>query len=126
MVTTAAARTPSNTPLQALATMNNEVFVETAQALAARILSDADVSASDAARVDQAFQIALSRKPVSAEQDQMASLVESARDYYRQHPEDAAKLSSLHRPKTVPAEETAAWIIAARVILNFDEFVTRE
>jgi hypothetical protein len=125
-VTTAAARTPSNTPLQALATMNNEVFVETAQALAARILTAPNVSASDDARVTHAYRVTLSRTPSEAERDRLITLVGTARDYYKQHPDDAGKLTTMHRPKDIPAEETAAWVIASRVLLNFDEFVTRE
>lgn len=125
-VTTAPARTPSNTPLQALATMNNEVFVETAQALAGRILTAAEVSASDDARVGYAYRVALSRPPSDVERERLVTLVASARDYYRQHSDDASKLSTMHRPANVPVEEVAAWVVAARVILNFDEFVTRE
>ena len=125
-VTTAAARTPSNTPLQALATMNNEVFVETAQALAARILTATNVSASDDARITHAYRVTLSRTPTESERDRLIALVGSARDYYKQHPDDAGKLTTMHRPGVIPVEETAAWVIVSRVMLNFDEFVTRE
>jgi hypothetical protein len=124
-VTTAAARSPSNTPLQALATMNNEVFVETAQAFAARVLK-ANVSASDDARIDYAWQAALARRPSAKEREGVVSLLASARGHYRRHPDDAGKLVAAHRPENVPLEEAAAWVVAARVILNFDEFVTRE
>ncbi len=103
-------RNRSNTPLQALTLLNDEAFVECARRLAVRIVGDA--GANDAARIDALFRRALGRGAIPREQNALAALIESERA-------DANRLP-------VPQREQAAWIAAARVLLNTDEFITRE
>ena len=90
-------RTRSNSPLQALTTLNDEVFVEAAHALAARVLKDAPND--DRARLRRAFRLCLAREPDATEYDLLAS--------------------QLARPGD-------AWFHVARALLNLDETITRE
>ena len=116
-------RSRSNTPIAALITLNNETFTEAAQALAGRVLRE--VANDDAARLERAFQLCLSRTPVDAERERLASLLEQARSHYRTNAEDAASFAGAHIPDGIPPEEAASWAATVRVILNLDEFITR-
>jgi hypothetical protein len=95
-------RNRSNTPLQALHLANDPVFVEFADALGRRV--EKDGPADPAGRVAFAFKLCFARPPSAAEADRVLA-------YYR----DQAKAD----PKT-------AWAAVARVLLNLDEFITRE
>ena len=92
-------RNRSNTPLQALHLANDPVFVEIAKGLASRITKEAPKD--DAGRIAYAFQLCYSRSPSSAERERLLRLV-----------------------GTIDADR--AWPMLARVLLNLDEFVTRE
>lgn len=92
-------RNRSNTPLQALHLANDPVFVEIAKGLASRITKEAPKD--DASRIAYAFQLCYSRSPSSAERERLLRLV-----------------------GTIDADR--AWPMLARVLLNLDEFVTRE
>jgi hypothetical protein len=117
-------RARSNTPLAALITLNSESFVEAAQALARRVLSEKSL-ADDTARIEQAFRLCLSRQPEPAERDRLASLLESSRAWYRQRATEAAEMAGEKLPVGLSANEAAAWTSTVRVLLNLDEFLTR-
>ncbi len=120
-------RDRSNNALQALALLQNEVFHEAAQSFAGRLLKLSLASGiSDRARFRQAYQIALGREPKDAESTALQSLLQDSRAYYRDHPQEAAKLVGQHRVADIDLAENASWIATSRVILNLDEFVTRE
>ncbi len=121
---TSPARGISNTPLQALTTLQNEVFHEAAQAFAKRLLNDASLP-DDAARIDCAFALALGRPCDVDERKAMAGLLAEAKAYYAKQAEDAARLIGPHRAGRVSAADNAAWVAAVRVALNLDEFMTR-
>ena len=108
-------RTRSNTPLAALTTLNNEVFTEAAKALANRLLKEPP---NDASRIDLGFRLCVARLPNAQEHSAMSSLLKKARAYYEGNPE-AAKLFN-------GSSEASAWAVIARVLLNLDEFITRE
>ena len=111
-----AERYRSNNALQALATLQNEVFHEAAQAFSARLLElDFAATLDDAARFREAFLIALSRPPSDAELDAMQKLLAAARDHYERHPDDAAELVGPHRVADAPVDEQAAWAASAAV-----------
>jgi hypothetical protein len=109
-------RTVSNTPLQALTTLNAKTFAEAARALAQRVLNEP--CADDAVRMARAFQICLVRSPQEEETSALLSLLREARTYYAAHEDDAKKAAS--------DAESAAWTTAARILLNTDEFITRD
>jgi len=117
-------RTVSNTPLQALALLNNESFVEASQALAKRLLELDDMN--DAARLDRAMRICLARPAEADEIDRLDNLLDKARQYYKGNPEGAEELVGRFAIPSIPNHETAAWTATVRVLLNLDEFITRE
>jgi hypothetical protein len=122
-VTTVERRT-SNTPLMALTTLNNEVFVEAAQALAARLLTSAETTDTD--RLTLAFRLCIARPPTESELSDFQQLLDDSRAWYREHPDDAKELNGNASPSNVPAAEAAAWVATARIIMNLDEFITRD
>jgi hypothetical protein len=95
-------RNRSDTPLQALHLANDPTFMEIAHALAGRITREGP--ADDAGRVDYAFRLCFSRCPGSAERSRLLAYLVQQRQ----------------------AEPTQAWTMVARVLLNLDEFITRE
>jgi len=117
-------RTRSNTPLAALITLNNETFTEAARALAAKVVSE-NPKASDAEKIENAFRQCVSRTPDATERDRLASLLETSRSWYRQNPEEAKKFIADAAPEGIAPEEAASWVATVRVILNLDEFITR-
>jgi mono/diheme cytochrome c family protein len=106
-VQTCTRRLRSNTPLQALTLLNDPAMVEIAQALAARIVRERP--AGDGDRIDHAFHLCLSRPPTIAERATIERLL-------HQESEDSA----------IGSSQQGAWSAVARVLLNLDEFVTRE
>ncbi len=120
-------RNRSNTPLQAFVTLNDPVYVEASQALARRIVNEAS-AASTESRLDQAFEICLSRQPDSHERKTLAALYEDALKIYQADTVAAAKLASDPLPapdKNANIPELAAWTTLANVIINLDEFLMR-
>jgi hypothetical protein len=97
-------RARSNTPLQALTTLNEPLFVESAQALAARTLKEAGTSDRD--RIAYAFRLCTSRQPTAEE--------------------SAVLLKFLQSSGRDPQGRDAALTAVARVILNLDETITKE
>jgi hypothetical protein len=122
--TTRLQRDTSNTPLQALATLNNDVFAETAQAMARHVLAEG--GDNDVTRMTYALRLCIARQPNDQEVGQFQQLLESARDYYRGHAEDAKQLISRHPANDVAAADNAAWVATMRMILNLDEFIVRD
>ncbi len=121
--TTCVQRQASNTPLQALILLNNEVFVDAARSLGRRVLKSE--LASDAERLNRAFRLCVSRPMTGTESGQFASLLEAARTYYQAHEDDAKKLVAESGVKDTSIAEVAAWAATCRVMLNMDEFITR-
>ncbi len=123
--TTCTRRVRSNTPLQALTLANDRVFLEAAQALACRALAEAP-SAADAERIAYVFKLCFARAPVESEAARLAKLLTAARQSFAAAEADAEAVAGSFRSAEVPAAEAAAWTSVARVVLNLDEFVTRE
>ena len=117
-------RDSSNTPLQALVTLNNGIFTEAAQAMARRVLTEGGESDSD--RLTYALRLCLVRTPASMELERFAALLNSAREYYKDHPEDGKKLVSNHAVDGVETDENAAWVTTVRMMMNLDEFIVRD
>ena len=118
----------SNTPLQALTTLNAQTFTEAARALAERVL---ELQGDDSARAGFAFRRCLGREPSSTERDQLLALLQKARAVFAADAEATMKLTSGSSKKSPAGGEPsvtdlAAWIATARIILNTDEFITRE
>ncbi|MFM7037783.1 MAG: PSD1 and planctomycete cytochrome C domain-containing protein [Planctomycetaceae bacterium] len=135
--TTCIERSLSNTPLQALVTLNNEVFSESARGLARRLLT---LPSSDTKQqLREGFRICTSRNPSDEELLQLQSLLADFDTEYQQDPAAAAKLSqppaatastapaaSAEASDTAAISRQAALTAVCRVLLNLDEFITRE
>jgi hypothetical protein len=116
-------RSRSNTPLQALNLLNDPVFFEAAQALAHRVLTEK--SASTAERLEYAFRLSLGRGPSERERQRLSSYFDQQIGILRLDPESATALFPL-TPDGVDPIEAAALVGVSRVLLNVDEFITRE
>ena len=136
--TTCTRRTRSNTPLQALTLANDPAFVEMAQAFGQQIqqypqkLNSPEsstqnaVETSIASRIRYAFQAALSREPRQQEVNILCEFYQKQLSLYQSQPEAAKQLAMIPTDKSSSPAELAAWTAVARVILNLDEFITRE
>ncbi|MCC6819312.1 MAG: PSD1 and planctomycete cytochrome C domain-containing protein [Verrucomicrobiota bacterium] len=127
---TACVRRPrSNTPLAALTSLNEPIFVEASQALALRILREG--GRNDAARADYAYRLCTGRGIKPAERTALLQLLAVQRKQIAEGwlqsnqiaSGDDAKRPALP-PHTIP-QDAAAWTIAARVLLNLDETLTK-
>lgn len=116
-------RRVSNTPLQSLDLLNDPVFFEAAQALAYRVLSQAGNTFND--RANFAYEVVLGRKPTAAEVSRLASYFDTQSGILAKEPESIAQLAPYAAGKP-DAQQRAAWVGVSRVLLNLDEFITRE
>lgn len=123
--TTCVERRASNTPLQALATLNNEVYVEASRSLARRVLVD-QAPKNDPQRITIAFRHCVARPPTSEEVQGLSELLVTARTWYSDHAEGAKTLVGGYTVKGISPAENAAWVATCRILLNMDEFITRE
>lgn len=105
-ITSCTRRVRSNTPLQALTLLNDEASVEFAGALAERIIASGAVG--DAQWLQKGFEYAVQRAPRPKEADRLLRFVRQQRDSQPQ------------------ASALQLWTGVARVLLNLDEFMTRE
>jgi len=123
-------RTRSNSPLQALTTLNEALFVEAARALALKTVSEG--GATNRQRMSFAFRTALSRKPSESETNELLGLFNRQRERFLAGELNAWNLATndpdkaFALPKGVRMEELAAWTAVARVLLNLDETITKE
>jgi len=117
-------RIRSNTPLQALTTLNDEVFVEAAQALALRVIREAQPD--DRARLRHGFRLCLSREPDTVEDATLWNILSQEQERFRQKPDAAKALVPKDAPASLVPAQYAPWFSLARVLLNLDETITRE
>ena len=123
MVVTACKRERSNTPLQALNLLNDPVFVEMAQGLANRVMVEA--TRDFHSRLCHAWRLALARDPRPQEEERMLSFYQEQVRVLDKEPDSIAALFP-YQPESFDRKEAAAWVALSRVILNLDEFLTRE
>ncbi len=119
-------RPRSNTPLQALVLLNDPTYVESARALAERIIHAGGKDANQ--RIEFAYREALSRKPRPQELALLTSLQQQHLEQYQADPDAAKAFNSVGLravPAGVDAAELASWTSVARVILNLHETITR-
>lgn len=121
-----ARRERSNTPLQALALLNDPTYVEAARVLAASIVQCQETG--PVARLQWAFNKVLMRHATDQELATLSALLERSVKTYRAHPEDASRL--VHTglapvPDDLDLVQVAAWTSVARALLNLHETITR-
>lgn len=118
-------RPRTNTPLQALTTMNDPQFVEAARVLAERVLRS---QTSTEARIAEAFRLCVTRPPEAREVEYLRELCAREMAHFAEDPTAAAALIRHGRWPVVEglsAAELAAWTVVANVLLNLDETVTK-
>tara|TARA_R110002096_G_scaffold147220_11_gene306947 strand:- start:23005 stop:26415 length:3411 start_codon:yes stop_codon:yes gene_type:complete len=111
----------TNTPLQALVTMNDPVYIEAAQALARQIYAGSDTTET---RVEHGLTKCLLRQPTAIEIQRLTDLFNTSRDRFRSSPEMALEMATNPLgplPEGYPPADLAAWTVVANVILNLDE-----
>ncbi len=119
-------RAATNTPLQAFVTLNDPVFVEAAQALARRIVSEGGSTFDE--RLDWAWQLALARAPAAAERATLQPLFEQ--EHARLALDGGAARALCVEPlgplpAGLDAVEVGAWVVVANVLLNLDAVLVR-
>jgi hypothetical protein len=119
-------RVRTNTPLQALTTLNDEAFFETAQALAARVLRETPHAAAPADRAAYLFRLTLTRAPTAPEIERLISSYQKQADRFRTQPEAAARVIQGHAVGGIETADQAAWTLVANALLNLDEALTRQ
>jgi len=119
-------RERTNTPLAALALMNDVQFVEAARAFAERIMKEGGANAED--RAAWAFEVATARKASDREAAILLDQFQSHRRRFAEDPEAAKRLLSAGespRDESLSPADHAAWTMVANVILNLDEVITK-
>ncbi|MBC8116818.1 MAG: DUF1549 domain-containing protein, partial [Candidatus Saccharimonas sp.] len=117
-------RVRSNTPLQSLTLANDLTFVEFSRGLASRLLA-ASMS-DDSQRITLACELSLSRQPSSSELARLRSYLDEQRTRFTGDTKSAADFAPNPLPNGATSPEAAAWTALARVLMNLDEFITRE
>jgi mono/diheme cytochrome c family protein len=123
-------RARSNTPMQALTTLNETVFLEAARALALKTAREG--GGADASRLEFAFRSALARRPAPRESAELIGLLNRQRERFAAGELNPWNLATsdpdkpFALPRGVRMDDLAAWTAVARVLLNLDETITKE
>jgi hypothetical protein len=123
-------RARSNSPLQALVTLNEPIFFECAQALARKTLESG--GSTDEQRIDYACRRVLSRQPTHEERAELMKLLERERQRFADgwvNPNEVASGKAepaTDLPPGATPTQLAAYTLVSRVILNLDEAMTKE
>jgi hypothetical protein len=121
-------RVRSNTPLQALTTLNEKTFVEAAQAMGLRVYREG--GKDERSRATYAFRLATGRTPTERELKSLLAFYDEQYRYFDDdRTADAVKvgtLSATNLPPNVNLHKVAAWAMVSRAILNLDETITKE
>ena len=125
-VVCSAKRDATNTPLHAFVLMNGPQFVEAARVLAERLLADYEGQVDQV--LDRAFYLLTTRQPDDEERQIVRRMHAEQLDWYRSHPDDAAKLVAVGDTK--PNQSLAAIDVAAaagviNALLNYDGSVVK-
>ena len=115
-------RERSNTALQALNLLNDPVIIEAAQALAFRAIAAEE---DPTERLRYVFKLCLARNPDPVEIDWLETSLQEQRMILQSDLKRAQKLFPVEL-EGIPPEDGAAWVSMSSVLLNLDEFLTRE
>ena len=113
-------RIRTNTPLQALITLNDPVFFEAANALAKRMMEEGGDAIEE--KIEFGFQLALVRKPDRERLNSLLLFYQNALKNYQQNEKDKKNLVEEEIENKL---EMAAMINVANVILNLDEIIMK-
>jgi hypothetical protein len=118
-------RPRSNTPLQALVTLNDPVYVEAARSLGSRM---AGTNGTAEAKAEYGFRLCLARPPLARELKRLVELYETAHGEYAHEPEKANEMAAItckQAPSGMDSVELASWTVVGNVLLNLDEMLMR-
>ena len=119
-------RPRTNTPLQALVTLNDPQFTEAARNLAQRMIKEGGQTAQD--RVTYGYRLVTARKPKPIVANILVAAYNEELENFKKNTEAADKLLDVgesKRDETIINAEHAAWTIVASMLLNLDEVITR-
>ena len=119
-------RPRSNTPLQALVTLNDPVYFEAAQALARRIAVKAGSTENKA---QFGFRLCLARPPSQQELQRIVRFYQDAHEEYAKRVEESEEMAmdvSGRIPEQSDIFELGAWTAVANVLLNLDEMLMKK
>ncbi len=120
-------RPRTNTPLQALVTLNDPVFVEAARVFGQRIMQEGGEGVAQ--KLTFAFRLCAARTPSDKELDVLQRLYAAHLARYKADSAAAKALvtnGTAPRPENLSIAELAAWTVVGNVLLNLDETITRE
>lgn len=121
-------RSSTNTPLQALALMNDRAWVEMAAGLSRRLIKE-DLAETTEERITRGLRIAVGRVPRPGEVARFTGLVDRTRRRFEENPEAADELLASAWPVQLEGKpepvEFATWFFVANVLLNLDETISR-
>jgi len=117
-------RVRTNTPLQALTTLNDPAFFEAARALARKMVADA--GADPSARVVYGFRRCVARRPTPQELDRILAYYGEQLDRFKKDTPAATAVVKGYSGPDSNVPELAAWTTVSNVLLNLDETVTKE
>ncbi|MSO21662.1 MAG: DUF1553 domain-containing protein [Acidobacteria bacterium] len=116
-------RERSTTPLQALTLLNDPVFSEAARSLAVRVLQEKTGNVSE--QLEHAFRLSLSRLPKPNEKNRLLKYYYQKKEMQERSPESIEKQFPAKDLEGIDTKEAAIWVGISRVLLNLDEFITR-
>jgi hypothetical protein len=124
-----AQRSRTNTPLQALTLLNDEVYVECAKALAARVLAQ-HPQGNLRQQIRYAMRLCVAREPTAMEEATLEKVYRQELQEFTANPQMANGLIGNFQPPaalTTPQDknEWAAWFCIANILLNLDETITK-
>ena len=117
-------RVRTNTPLQALTTLNDPFFFDAARAMAARMVKEG--GDTESARVTYGFRLVVSRVPAQVEQERVLAYYREQLTRYRVDNKAAAEVIGIKTDPPSKAAELAAWTLVANVLLNMDETLSKD
>jgi hypothetical protein len=115
-------RPRTNTPLQALVTLNDPVYIEAAQSLGRRIVAEGGATLAD--QVRYGFKLCLSREPNNNELARLVKLHAEAVERFAKTPNEAMTFATKPVgpiPQGADVVNLAAWTVVSNVLLNLDE-----
>ena len=121
-------RSKTNTPLQALVTLNDPQFAEAARVFASSILRD-QAANDDRSCIERAFERISSRQPESSEIEMITQLLDAERARFEKSPIDAERVVAVGEydvAHDLDPVEQAAWTQIAALLLNLSEVLTRQ
>lgn len=119
-------RPVTNTPVQALAMLNDPTFVEAARVFAQHVVAS---RGEDVERLEWAFLQALGRKPLPREVETLQSILKQTKDAFRLAAQSTTELLAVGEaplPTGIDKAQLAAWTAITQILLTLDETITRE